>query len=63
MTALHRRYANLNWLDQHKHDKYAVNNGISLTEPNYQGDLVNFDGQIISADLPPDIVQAMNEWK
>ena len=63
MTALYRRYANLNWLDQHKHDKYVANNGISRTDPNYLGDLVSFDGQIISADLPPDIVKSINEWK
>ena len=63
MTALYRRYANLNWLDQPKHEKYVSNNGISRTDPNYPGDLVNFDGQIISADVPPDIVKSVNEWK
>ena len=63
MNALYRRYANLNWLDQHKHEKYVTNNGISRTNPNYMGDSVSFDGQPISADLPPDIVQSMNEWK
>ena len=61
--ALQRRYGNLNWLDQTKHERYSATNGLSPSGPKTYDleDKVNFDGEIISADLPPDIVRALHE--
>ena len=62
-SALMRRYGNLNWLDQTKHDKFASLNGFLPNGPHTSDfeDAVNFDGEVISADIPPDIVQLVHE--
>ena len=62
-TALMRRYGNLNWLDQNKHEKFASMNGILPDGPQtYAPEAsLNFDGEIISADLPPDIIDLVHE--
>ena len=62
-TALMRRYGNLNWLDQNKHEKFASTNGIFPDGPQTPESetALNFDGEIISADLPPDIIDLVHE--
>ena len=62
-TALMRRYGNLNWLDQNKHEKFANLNGILSDGPQTPnpGTSLNFDGELISADLPPDIIDLVHE--
>ena len=58
-----RRYENLNWLDQTKHEKFATLNGYFPNGPHTIDveDAVNFDGEVISADIPPNIVQLVHE--
>ena len=58
-----RRYGNLNWLDQNKHEKFASTNGIFPDGPQTPDSetALNFDGEIISADLPPDIIDLVHE--